>query len=79
MYRGRLTTAIPRVKNARKHQARAKTAFGAQIRNYFLHPDQRVKDARTGHQVPNFQDVLDGNIQGFLDAFLRWRVAQEAQ
>jgi peptide chain release factor 2 len=60
-----------------KYDAKAKTGFGSQIRNYFLHPDQRVKDARTGFYVGNFQSVLDGNIQGFLDAFLRWRVGQD--
>lgn len=60
-----------------KYQSQAKTGFGSQIRNYFLHPDQRVKDARTGYYVGNFQSVLDGNIQGFLDAYLRWRVGQE--
>ena len=42
--------------------------FGSQIRSYFLHPDQRVKDSRTGHYMGNFHAVLDGNIQGFLDA-----------
>jgi peptide chain release factor 2 len=61
---------------AAKYQSQAKTGFGSQIRNYFLHPDQRVKDARTGFLVGNFQSVLDGNIQGFLDTFLRWRVGQ---
>lgn len=60
-----------------KYQSQAKTGFGSQIRNYFLHPDQRVKDARTGFYVGNFQSVLDGNIQGFLDAYLRWRVGKE--
>ena len=55
---------------AAKYQEKAKTGFGSQIRNYFLHPDQRVKDARTGYYVGNFQSVLDGNIQGFLDSFL---------
>ena len=34
---------------AAKYQEKAKTGFGSQIRNYFLHPDQRVKDARTGY------------------------------
>jgi len=63
---------------ALKYQGKAKTGFGSQIRNYFLHPDQRVKDQRTGHYVGNFQSVLDGNIQGFLDAFLRWRVTGKA-
>jgi peptide chain release factor 2 len=60
---------------AAKYQKKAKTGFGSQIRNYFLHPDQRVKDVRTGYYVGNFQSVLDGNIDGFLDAYLRWRVA----
>ena len=59
---------------AAKYKNQAKIGFGSQIRNYFLHPDQRVKDSRTGHYVGNFQSVLDGNIQGFLDAYLQWRV-----
>nr|WP_146443792.1 peptide chain release factor 2 [Botrimarina colliarenosi] len=54
----------------------AKTGFGSQIRNYFLHPDQRVKDTRTKYQQGNFQAALDGDIQGFLDAVLRWRAGQ---
>ncbi len=58
---------------AAKYQEKAKIGFGSQIRSYFLHPDQRVKDTRTGHLVGNFQSVLDGNIQGFLDAYLQWR------
>ena len=52
--------------------------FGSQIRNYFLHPDQRVKDARTEHLQNSFHAVMGGDIQGFLDAFLRWRMAQNA-
>jgi peptide chain release factor 2 len=59
---------------AARYAKQAKTGFGSQIRNYFLHPDQRVKDARTGHYVGNFNSVLDGSeLQGFLDSFLRWR------
>jgi peptide chain release factor 2 len=65
------------VEQAEKYKSRAKVGFGAQIRNYFLHPDQRVKDARTGFSIGNFHNVLDGNIQEFLDAYLRWRVGQE--
>lgn len=60
-----------------KYQNQARVGFGSQIRNYFLHPDQRVKDARTGFSVGNFQTVLDGNIDDFLDAYLRWRVGQK--
>ena len=59
---------------AAKYNLMPKTGFGSQIRNYFQHPDQRVKDSRTGYVVGSFHSVLDGNIQGFLDAYLRWRV-----
>jgi peptide chain release factor 2 len=63
---------------AARYKQMPKVGFGAQIRSYFLHPDQRVKDSRTGYLVGNFHSVLDGNIQGFLEAFLRWRVGQPA-
>jgi peptide chain release factor 2 len=62
---------------AEKYKNMAKVGFGSQIRNYFQHPDQRVKDARTGFQMGSFHQVLDGNIQGFLEAFLRWRVKED--
>ena len=63
---------------AKKYMTQARTGFGSQIRNYFLHPDQRVKDARTGHYVGNFNSVLDGSeLQGFLDAFLRWKAGKQ--
>lgn len=60
-----------------KNKVRQK-GFGSQIRNYFLHPEQRVKDARTEHLRNNFQVVMNGEIQEFLDAYLRWRMAQNA-
>jgi peptide chain release factor 2 len=60
-----------------KYRNKPRSGFGSQIRNYFLHPDQRVKDARTGYMVGSFHAVMDGNIQGFLDAYLRWRVKEE--
>lgn len=63
---------------ASKYQNKARVGFGSQIRNYFLHPDQRVKDTRTGHSMGDFHKVLDGEIQGFLDAFLTWRVKAES-
>ena len=62
---------------AAKYKDKARVGFGSQIRNYFLHPDQRVKDARTGFAMGDFNKVLDGEIQGFLDAFLNWRVKSE--
>ncbi len=62
---------------AQKYKDKSRVGFGSQIRNYFLHPDQRVKDARTGYAEGSFQKVLDGGIQGFLDAYLRWRVSND--
>ena len=61
---------------AQKYKDQAKVGFGSQIRNYFLHPDQRVKDSRTGFSVGNFHNVLDGNIQDFLESYLRWRIKE---
>lgn len=45
-------------------------AWGNQIRSYVLQPYQLVKDLRTGFEIPNFQTVLDGNIDPFLKAAL---------
>jgi peptide chain release factor 2 len=61
---------------AAKYNEMPKVGFGSQIRNYFLHPDQRVKDSRTGHTDNSFHNVLDGNIQDFLDAYLRFRAGK---
>jgi peptide chain release factor 2 len=61
---------------AAKYNQMPKVGFGSQIRNYFLHPDQRVKDARTGHSETSFHKVLDGDIQEFLDAYLRFRAGK---
>jgi peptide chain release factor 2 len=44
--------------------------WGSQIRSYFLHPDQRVKDHRTGFEMGDAQRVLDGDIDGFVRAYL---------
>lgn len=61
--------------DAAKYQNKARVGFGSQIRNYFLHPDQRVKDTRTGFSMGDFNKVLDGEIQGFLDALLTWQAS----
>jgi peptide chain release factor 2 len=73
----RLEEAKREAEDAIKYQNKARVGFGSQIRNYFQHPDQRVKDARTGYQIGDFHAVLDGEIQPFLDAYLVWRVKGE--
>ena len=52
-------------------------SWGNQMRSYILHPYQMVKDLRTSHEVNNPTAVLDGDIDGFLEAGIRWRMAQE--
>ena len=47
-----------------------KVEFGHQIRSYFMHPTQRVKDHRTGLEVGNLDPVLEGNLDGFIRAWL---------
>src|SRR5262249_30269359 len=48
-------------------------AFGSQIRTYTLQPYQLVKDERTRHETGNVQSVLDGDLDDFVESFLRWR------
>jgi len=50
-------------------------AWGRQIRSYVLQPYQQAKDLRTRYEVGNVQGVLDGDIKGFVEAYLRWRRA----
>ena len=52
------------------YAGKAKIDFGSQIRSYVLQPYQMVKDTRTQHETSNTQGVLDGDLDGFIEAFL---------
>jgi peptide chain release factor 2 len=54
---------------------KAQVGWGAQIRSYVLAPYQQVKDLRTDYETGNIQAVLDGDLDAFMEAYLRWRRA----
>jgi peptide chain release factor 2 len=62
---------------ARERGAVQDTGFGSQIRSYVLHPYQLVKDHRTDHETGNTQAVLDGDLDGFIRAYLLADAAQK--
>lgn len=45
--------------------------FGSQIRSYVFHPYKMVKDLRTGYEVGNVDSVMDGNLDGFIESYLK--------
>jgi peptide chain release factor 2 len=67
---------LERAEELAKERGEQKSAeWGSQIRSYFLHPDQRVKDHRTGFEVGDAQRVLDGDIDGFIREYLNQAAA----
>ncbi len=73
-----LRARLLEIQHAEKDQERAvlrgeytKAEWGSQIRSYVLHPYQMVKDHRTEHERGNAQAVLDGDLDSFMEAYLR--------
>jgi len=73
-----LRARLLEIKLAEKEEERAilrgeytKAEWGSQIRSYVLHPYQMVKDHRSNHEVGAAQSVLDGDLRGFMEAFLK--------
>jgi peptide chain release factor 2 len=73
-----LRARLLELKQAEREEERAvlrgeytKAEWGSQIRSYVLHPYQMVKDHRTDHETGNTQAVLDGDLDAFMDAYLR--------
>jgi peptide chain release factor 2 len=68
---------IERDKELQKlYGAKGDIAFGSQIRSYFLHPYTMVNDHRTGLKETDAHRVLDGDLDPFIEAFLRHRLAE---
>lgn len=63
-------------KTARLKGKHVEMGWGNQIRSYVLQPYQMVKDLRTDYEVGNPQSVLDGNLDGFMEAWLKARVGE---
>ena len=77
-----LRARLLELRQAEKEEERAvlrgeytKAEWGSQIRSYVLHPYQMVKDHRTDYETGNTQAVLDGNLDEFMESFLRSRSA----
>ena len=63
---------------AQIHGDKGDIAWGNQIRSYVMQPYQMVKDHRTNHQTGNVQAVLDGDINAFIESYLRHRAKLSA-
>ncbi len=53
--------------------------WGSQIRSYVFQPYQMVKDLRTGYETGNIEAVMDGELDGFIESYLKWKASQKQQ
>lgn len=68
-----------RAAQAEAEANKSEIGWGAQIRSYVLHPYKLVKDHRTNFESGNAEKVLDGDLDGYMDSFLRWSVGGDKE
>ncbi len=64
---------------AKLYGAKGEVSFGSQIRNYVLNPYRLVKDARTGVETADIDGVLAGEIDRFIEAYLKWHQSNKTE